>query len=174
MNLYTRRLEIRPFSRDDWQDLKRIALDFQQSEYRYLDYLLPTKDSEVRTAAAYYASTGLWFSVFIHGGDHMLGYICFQFSPGQLELGYCFHSSAHGKGYAYESISALMEVFAESGMIQRFTAGTALENTPSVRLLHRLGFVQTGTEELCLQEGHPFSGGTFEKRVDAAPDEMLK
>lgn len=170
MNLYTQRLEIRPFCRDDWRALQRIALDFQKSEYRYLDYLMPTEDSEVRAAAEYCASTGLWFSVFECGGSEMLGYICFQFTPGTLELGYCFHSSVHGRGYAFESISALMEVFASSGMIRRFTAGTALANIPSLKLLRRLGFVQTGTEELCLQEGHPFTGGMFEKKVDAVPD----
>lgn len=166
MHIQTRRLVIRPFSRDDWRDLKRIALDFQASEYRYFDHEMPTADEKVRAAAEYFASTGLWFSV-IEPGCGMIGYVCFHFEGGALDLGYCFHSSAHGNGYAFESISALMELFAAGGMAAKFTAGTALDNVPSVRLLNRLGFVQTGAEELCFYENHPFTGGSFEKVVDA-------
>lgn len=60
-----------------------------------------------------------------------------------------------------------MSIFENTGMVERFTAGTALDNAPSVKLLNRLGFAQTGTEEVCFYDGHPFAGGTFEKRVDA-------
>lgn len=166
MILYTQRLEIRSFDREDWRGLVRIAQDFQQSEYRWLDREMPTQEDRARAAAAYCASTGLWFSVFEPISAEMIGYICFHFEDGALDLGYSFHSSVHGKGYAFESISAMLEILGQTGIVQRFTAGTALDNAPSVRLLHRLGFAQTGTEELCFYPGHPFIGGMFEKVID--------
>ena len=165
MILYTRRLEIRPFVREDWRGLVRIARDFQQSEYRYFDHEMPTQEDRAKSAAAYCESTGLWFSVFLPDGE-MIGYVCFQYENAAFELGYGFHSSAHGHGYAFESISALMELLGQTGMARKFTAGTALENIPSVQLLKRLGFVRTSEEEVCFYEGHPFIGGMFEKAVD--------
>lgn len=63
-----------------------------------------------------------------------------------MELGYCFHSGYHGKGYAFEAISALMEHMRLAHGNRIFLCGTALDNHPSMRLLNRLGFVQTGTE----------------------------
>lgn len=168
MILYTRRLEIRSFVREDWRGLVRIARDFQQSEYRYFDREMPTQKEQAQAAAAYCASTGLWFSVFEPGGEEMLGYVCFHLENGGLDLGYGFHSSAHGKGYAFESISALMELLGQVGIAEKFTAGTALQNTPSVQLLYRLGFVKVGEEEVCFYEGHPFLGGMFEKRLQKA------
>lgn len=167
MNIYTQRLEIRPFSRDSWRDLKRIALDFQASEYRYYDHEMPTQDDRIRSVADFFESTGLCFGVFWAGGSEMLGYVGFHYDRGDLEIGYCFHSSIHGRGVAFESIHALMQFFEETGLVERFTAGTALDNAPSVRLLNRLGFVLTGVEEVCFYDGHPFPGGRFEKRVDA-------
>lgn len=166
MILYTRRLEIRPFRRDDWRGLKRIVLDFQASQYRYFDSAMPTEDERLRAMTEFFENAGLCYAVFEQGGAEMLGYVGFHFENGSLEIGYRFHSSAHGKGYAFESISALMSLFEDTGMVERFTAGTALENAPSVKLLGRLGFVQTGTEEVCFYDGHPFAGGTFEKKVD--------
>ena len=51
--------------------------------------------------------------------------------------------------------------------VVNITAGTALNNTPSVRLLASLGFKQTGTEEVSFYkdaEGNDitFEGGTYE------------
>lgn len=157
MMIYTARLKIRLFKFSDWVTYQRIALDFQASEYRYYDHAL-TDSRNVQAAARYAASTGLWFSVCL--GEEMIGYVCFHEENGLMDVGYRFHSSVHGNGFAYESVSALLELLASVG-IRRFSAGTALDNTPSVRLLERLGFVMTGTEEICFYDGHPFTGGRF-------------
>lgn len=162
MKIYTQRLMIRPFEFGDWPTLKHIAMDFQASPYRFFDRQMPVDESQVQSAARWCASTGLWFSVCL-GGD-MIGYVCFHEENGALDLGYSFLSSAHGFGFAFESISALLELFASVGFA-RFTAGTALDNVPSVRLLERLGFCMTGMEEVCFYEGHPFVGGMFQKEM---------
>lgn len=164
MNIFTRRLTIRPFEFADWPVLQSIARDFQASEYRYFDREMPTEEARVQSAARWCASTGLWFSVCLAG--RMIGYICLHEENGALDLGYSFLTGAHGFGYAFESISALMELL-ESAGAARFTAGTALANRPSVRLLERLGFRLTGTEEICFYEGHPFEGGLFELDLSA-------
>lgn len=169
MNIITQRLMIRPFEFGDWPGLQRIALDFQSSPYRYFDHGMPTEDERVQEAARYFESTGMWFSVLLDGA--MIGYICFHGEEGDIDVGYCFHASAHGRGYAFESISALLEFLESTGAVNRFTAGTALDNIPSVKLLKKLGFEQTGEEEVCFYEGHPFCGGSF---VRSANNPMKK
>ncbi len=161
MNIITQRLMIRPFEFGDWRDLKRIVLDFQASQYRYLDREIPTEDEKIRGVASYCASTGMWFSVLLDGV--MIGYVCFSGEGDAIEVGYSFHSSVHGRGYAFESISALLDILESTGVVGKFTAGTALDNLPSVKLLKRLGFEQVSEEEICFYEGHPFRGGTFER-----------
>lgn len=158
MKIITRRLEIRPFEFADWKALQRIVLDFQSSEYRYFDRCLPSDDAGVQSAARYAASSGMWFAVCL--GGEAIGYVCFHEENGFMDVGYCFLSAFHGCGYASESISALLELLSSIG-ITRFSAGTALDNAPSVKLLNRLGFRLTGTEEVCFYEGHPFTGGIF-------------
>ena len=96
----------------------------------------------------------------------VIGYIAFNRRPIGYEAGYCFDPAYHGKGYASESLSALMRLMQNRG-VRKLTAGTAVENMPSVRLLTSLGFVLTGTEPVSFyadEAGRPvfFEGGVFE------------
>ena len=72
----------------------------------------------------------------------------------------------HGKGYAKESLLALINYVRELG-IKKLTAGTALNNTPSVSLLKSLGFELIETEKVSFYndaDGNDivFDGGVFE------------
>lgn len=87
------------------------------------------------------------------------------------ECGYCFHRDYHGKGYASESLRALFDWIAD-GKQMRFTAGTAMRNVPSVKLLQSLGFVKVGEEEVSFckdADGNDicFIGGIFALDVPA-------
>ncbi|MGN1202835.1 MAG: GNAT family N-acetyltransferase, partial [Eubacterium sp.] len=76
-------------------------------------------------------------------------------------LGYCFHSAYHSNGYAYESINALMKYFVKEYGVTGFTAGTAIENIPSCRLLEKLGFACASTETVSFDGNFSFQGGNF-------------
>lgn len=98
--------------------------------------------------------------------DTVIGYIAFNIRENGYEIGYCFHSDFHGKGYAKESHLALFDYLRGLG-IMSFTAGTAINNKPSVSLLKILGFKQVGTEKVSFykdSEGNDivFDGGIFE------------
>ncbi len=162
----TERLEIRPMRRQDWRALQEIVLDFQKSEYRIYDRRIRTDDPGIQTVAVYAELCGTWFAVRMKGEARMLGYICLHFEKNVFDVGYCFHSDAHGKGIAFESISALLKYIGDLTGVSTFTAGTALDNHPSVRLLQRLGFVMIGTETLAFwqdADGNDlaFTGGKY-------------
>ena len=80
-------------------------------------------------------------------------------------MGYCFHSAFQGKGYAKESHLALLGYMRNLGAV-RITAGTALQNEPSVTFLKALGFTLTETEKVSFYkdehgEDIVFDGGIF-------------
>lgn len=160
MHLLTNRLILRSMEASDWRALQRISADFAASPYRYFDHAFSLSDEAMQRLAANFSKSGLFFSVLLQG--EMIGYVCFHDDGGVYDLGFSFLSSYHGKGYAYEACAALLDYFKLQG-IKRFTAGTALDNAPSVRLLEKLGFVPVSEEELEFHKGHPFIGGNYRK-----------
>jgi len=95
----------------------------------------------------------------------VIGYATFHIREDGYELGYCFHSAYHGKGYAKESLTALFDYLGTLG-ITKFTAGTAIQNIPSVSLLKSLGFQLIGTEDVSFYQDAQgndivFEGGIF-------------
>ena len=163
MILETDRLYIRNLDNMDWQEMKNIFIDFNNSKYAAYDMPLPTKDEEVKVLTKKFAESNSFFGVFLKEQKDMLGYVCFHKDENEnkYDLGYCFHSTYHSNGYAYESIKALIEYYiAECGAIG-FTAGTAIENIPSCRLLERLGFICASEEVVSFDNIFSFQGGNF-------------
>lgn len=162
--LKTDRLTIRTLEAEDWKKLKEIAVDFRKSEYAVYDMTLPIEDDKIKSLCEQFSASGLWFSVRLE--DKMIGYICFHQSGTAYDLGFCFHSDYHGKGFAFEACSALMEHIEKERNVTAFTAGTALKNTPSCKLLNKLGFTLGSTETLSFHKDENgndiiFEGGNF-------------
>ena len=169
MLLKTERLDIRYITENDWKSIQKIWENFNASEFAQYDIPHNTDDEDVRERIAKWAkvSRGLehmFFAVCLN--DAVIGYIAFHMRQNGYEIGYCFHSDFQGKGYARESHLALFEYLRGIG-ITRFTAGTAINNIPSVSLLKSLGFQQVGTEKVSFYKDAAgndivFDGGIFE------------
>ncbi len=165
----TERLEIRRVRLDDWKEIQQIELAVDQTEYAQYDRPKSTSDQEVyqwvwRWALLQFSMEHMFFGVLLDG--EMIGYISCNRRPNGYEIGYAFHTDYWGNGYAKESIGALIQALNGQG-VDHFEAGTALNNTPSVKLLQSLGFKQTGAEKVSFykdEDGHPiyFDGGIFE------------
>lgn len=164
--LKTDRLTIQKLKAQDWERLKEIAADLRKSEYALYDMPLPIEDDKIKSLCEQFSASGLWFSVRL--ADKMIGYICFHQSGTAYDLGFCFHSDYHGKGFAFEACSALIKHIANERNVTAFTAGTALKNTPSCKLLNKLGFVLRDSETLSFHKDEngndiTFEGGIFVK-----------
>ena len=167
--LTTNRLSVRFVRPEDWRAIREIWLDFNASSYSQYDTPHSTEAEEVRRRivrwAAHNGGIEHLFFVVCHG-ESVIGYVAFNLRETGYEIGYCFHSDYHGKGYAKESIQALLGVLWMID-VRRITAGTALANTPSVRLLQSLGFRQVGAEKVSFYRDPDgkdifFDGGIFE------------
>ena len=173
IEIKTERLLIRKIVADDWVSIKRIWDDFRVSEYAKYDVPHKSDADEIKSQIGKWENANqgekhLFFAVFFE--NKMIGYIDFHDIGNGYESGYCFHSDYHGKGYAKESYQALINLFSDRG-IKRLTAGTALKNIPSVRLLNSLGFKQIGTERVSFyqdEDGNDiyFDGGIFELNME--------
>lgn len=169
MMLKTERLIIRHIVADDWKSIKYIWVDFNTSDLSQYDKPHNTDDADVgqrikKWAEANSGTEHMFFAICL--GDTVIGYIAFNIREDGHEIGYCFRSAYHGNGYAKESLLALINYVRELG-IKKLTAGTALNNTPSVSLLKSLGFELIETEKVSFYkdaDGNDivFDGGVFE------------
>ena len=151
MILKTERLTIRHIVADDWKSIRDIWVDFNSSEYAQYDTPHITENANVQArivkwAAANSGMEHMFFAICLD--EIVIGYIAFNVRDIGYEIGYCFHSAYHGKGYARESMLALFDYLRTLG-IKKFSAGTAINNTPSVKLLTSLGFSRISIVDYC-------------------------
>lgn len=177
----TEQLTVRYLEPSDWPAVREILVDFGNSKYAQYDSPQSTDDVSIREMVANWSERNrepwsenrqLTWLVCLEGegGEVPIGYIvCFRHGN-QYEIGYCFHSDYHRRGYASASIKDVLEFLRGRG-ITAILAGTALANTPSVELLKSLGFVQFGTERVSFwkdADGNDiyFDGGSFIYETD--------
>lgn len=82
--------------------------------------------------------------------EKIIGTICFHDIARSFyscaEVGYKFAADAHHQGYATEALQKGIQIMFEELELHRINARVMPENTASIRLLERLGFVQEGLE----------------------------
>lgn len=76
--------------------------------------------------------------------DEMVGEIVVMPNDGTISLGYTFSYKHHRKGYAFEALSALINMLHEQYPEWDFISFTEPENKPSMALLKKLGYKDMG------------------------------
>ena len=171
LKIETERLLIRPFTRGDLNDLAALIRDKMASEYAFSDTQWQTGDADIENILVYYMGEKpwSWCAVELKAAGRVIGFACAG-STGNKKtrnLGYTIHSDHQNKGYAYEACHALMEHCQSALGTRHFSAGTADCNTPSVKLLDKLGFVKIRSFEASFAkdaQGNPisFAAGEYE------------
>lgn len=83
-------------------------------------------------------------AVALKGTDEMVGEIIIMPKDGTISLGCTFSYRYHRKGYAYESLSALISMLHEHYPEWDFISFVERENVPSTNLLLKLGYTNMG------------------------------
>lgn len=164
-HIITSRLEIHPMRMEEWPDILEIFSDFESSPESIYDYPLPTTESEVRKRVEVWSESGYFYSVCLKGSSEAIGYLCFC-GKQVREMGYSFKKKVRGKGYALEAAKEMLDQMKKMG-VTLFRAEIAEENLPSVNLVQKLGFYQTGTKYHLFRKetGKEEKCGVFEKEV---------
>lgn len=167
--LHAQRLLLRNFVPEDWQALSRVVKEYMASPMHIYDHQWPTADADMQRICAGFAETDAFLAVCLKENQALIGYLCLHQAEDRVsyDLGYCIAQEHHGKGLAYEACAILITaVFSQLGAV-RITAGTAEANTPSRKLLARLGMEKIGEGDLSFamdEEGNPitFRGFAYE------------
>lgn len=169
MQIESERLIIKDITMDDWKRVKEILADFNSSPYAQYGNPHNTEDACVKEKVAEWVNYNngnerRFFAVCVK--ETMIGYVGLYSKEVGYELGYCFHSDFQGKGYAKETLKAIIKYFNEQGTTQ-FVIRTAKKNLPSIKLITSLDFTSVGEENISFykdSEGNDivFVGEIFE------------
>ena len=88
--------------------------------------------------------TPFFVAVALKETDEMVGEIVVMPNDGTISLGYTFSHKHHRKGYAFESLAALISLLHAQYPQWDFISFTEPENEPSMALLKKLGYKDMG------------------------------
>lgn len=83
-------------------------------------------------------------AVALKDSDEMVGEIVVMPEDGTISLGYTFSYKHHRKGYAFEALTALINILHERYRSWDFISFTERSNEPSMALLKKLGYKDMG------------------------------
>ena len=136
----TKKLIIRPLSDEELEELCKSVTD-EEEKKAYGEMLEGCRSHHVNR---------LWYTaweIYLRDTGERVGDMCFKGTPenNETEIGYGIDEQHRNKGYASEAVKALTEwAFSNSGELYFVTAQADPENTSSIRVLQKNGFVPAG------------------------------
>jgi RimJ/RimL family protein N-acetyltransferase len=147
--LRTERLTVRRFTRDDIT--RFTAYRNLPAVWTYQDWTVPyTRDhahdllDELESLRG--PTPGAWVQLALDDGTGLVGDIAVWISPdgGLGMIGYTLDPAVQGRGYATEAVGAVVGLLFDRYRVHRVAATLDPANTPSARVLERLGFRYEG------------------------------
>lgn len=151
--LKTERLIIRRFCMDD----AVLCFDFMSDEQgMYLDGCKPfnTIDEDYWERMKLFEEREYQYVIVLQSTNEVIGTINVfdddSRAVSSKEIGYAVSPKHQRNGYAYEAISAIVSLLQKELLFDMVVAGVLLENTPSIKLLEKLGFHNEGVRHKAL------------------------
>lgn len=149
----TQRLKIREITVEDVPRLYELYRDERIT--RYMEPLFSEPEKELEYTKAYiekvypFYGYGMWVIVLKESGE-VIGRVGFEYKEGfeGLELGFMLGAAYQHRGYAYEACKAVLRYGMEALGEHCFCAFVNENNTASIRLCERLGFLKAGNVRL--------------------------
>lgn len=142
--IHTKRSILRPIHRDDSDAFFAYRSDAVTNRYQgWVPSTQQETDDFIARNPAFFNVTGTWFQLAVEDASshRVIGDIGVHFvDADQCELGCTFSKEHHGKGWATETMSAVIHYLFHDLKKHRITASVDVENHASIRLLERLGF----------------------------------
>ena len=149
----TERLLLRQFEPGDWPQVLEYTAD--PSVMTYIPEGVFTADN-ARTFVAANSSEGAEaYAIVRMGEEGVIGHMVFHpwFAPRTYEIGWVLHTAYHGRGYATEAARALLKYGFETLGLHRVIATCQPENSPSYRVMEKLGMRREAFFRQCIYRG---------------------
>ncbi len=146
----TERLRIRLLTGDDWHAVHAYTSD--PGVLTYLPEEVMTEEQTRQFVATSMTEEARAYAVDLRAEDRLIGHISFHpwFAPRIYEIGWVFHPRYHGQGYATEAAAALLRYGFTSLQVHRVIATCQPENTPSSRVMEKLGMQREAHFRKCI------------------------
>jgi [ribosomal protein S5]-alanine N-acetyltransferase len=146
--LHTAHLTLRRIELADARDFFAIHADPESMRY-WSGSAWPDIEQALRVMASdeegAQDGTAFRFGIVERGASTIIGCCSLfriDYTNGRAEVGYILRRSHHGRGIMYEALGAVIEHAFEAMDLRRLEADIDPRNTPSARLLDRLGFTR--------------------------------
>ncbi|MGI2260105.1 GNAT family N-acetyltransferase [Shewanella sp. GXUN23E] len=147
--LYTDRLIIRPIEPRDWPAFRELHLDAEVNRF------VREVQSEAEIIAKFqgrlqpwYYASGDWLTLVVETLDGefvgFTGFYCQDAFSKRVEVGYMMSPLQQGKGYASESLRAVVDWACLRFEVHKFVGCCATQNQASVKVMQKCGFTQEG------------------------------
>lgn len=150
MQLYTKRLEIKPISLDD----KEAVLDLLTDKTVGKTYMLPEYDQRAQAEPLFrrlveLSNDNTRYVAGIYRDGQFIGMMNeTEIKDKQIEMGYALLPAWHNRGYATESFRCAIEYLFACGF-EKVVAGAFSENAASIRVMEKCGMLrQSQTDEI--------------------------
>lgn len=154
MYIETRRLVIRKCLPEDWQAIYQYTSNAEVM--KYIPEGVFTEEAAKKFVDENSGDKAEKFAVVLKDEDTLIGHIAFYnvFGGHTYEIGWVFNPKYFNKGYASEAAqSALTYGFTEMNL-HRVIATCQPENTPSYRVMEKIGMRREGCFKKCIPNGN--------------------
>lgn len=150
IELYTDRLKLRSLDLSDWADF--LAVHMSEEVNRYVR--APESESEIKAkfelrCQPWFFESGEWLTLVIEELDtgNFVGFTGLhseELESKRAEIGYLLAVNAQGKGYATESLRAVVDWACISFDLHKFVGQCAKDNSGSAKVMEKCGFKLEG------------------------------
>lgn len=151
--LETERLTIRQFVGDDWPSVKLYVTD--PGVMKYIgDGVLNKEESRIFVEENS-GDSAQAFPIILRDRNTLVGHMIFHpwFAPKTYEIGWVIHPAHQCNGYASEASKRLLKYAFEELKCHRVIATCQPENTPSFRVMEKIGMTREGHYRKCILRG---------------------
>ena len=154
MYIESERLVIRKFEENDWQAVHRYT-----SDSKVMKYIPEGVFSEEDTKEFININSGdnaEKFPVVLKEEAVVIGHIAFHkyFGDHTYEIGWVFNSKYYNRGFGSEAAYAILKFGFEQMNLHRIIATCQPENTPSYRVMEKIGMRREGEFKKCIPIGN--------------------
>lgn len=154
MFIEAERLLIRKFESKDWEAVYEYTSD--SNVMKYIPEGVFTEEDTRNFVNKNMGENAKNFPVILIDENILIGHIVFHkyFGEHTYEIGWVFNPKYFNKGYASEAAQATLKYGFKEMKLHRIIATCQPENTPSYRVMEKIGMMREGYFRKCIPHGN--------------------